>query len=188
MPSKNIMSRIVFHHGCLAWMSWWVQSQNMLPAICSSHGSPTHSQHGQTLCWWCQQQLPWSYRFGSGLANKTLGSSAFNYLFIGGKVNAVNSHVVFLARQMVMNSLNNDGIQVQSPVWGQRQAVELNIWNEQNWDKLEKNWSTVKKEYQKIRYMICKSERQVYCSCKKMDSMSSKCWGQHCKAISSPTK
>ena len=100
-----------------------------------------------------------------------------------------------LAKQMMLNNLDDDGVRCSSPIRAQKRLSEPSSGEHDHlkrpkftgsWDEISGTWSNVCTEYSKTRCSICSSETWMYCSCNKKVSMYVKCWGSHLLAICSP--
>ena len=106
-----------------------------------------------------------------------------------------------LARQMIKNWLNNDGITLPSPRRPSKGVVE-SVSREHElvqqptftglWDEYRKNFWWVMMEYLKLKCVSCLEKVRTYCTCNKEVSMCTACWGMHlnysCMARSETTK
>jgi hypothetical protein len=93
-----------------------------------------------------------------------------------------------MARQMIENWLNNDGITLPSPRQPSKRVVESVSREHElvkrptftgSWDEYRNNCWRVMTEYLKLKCVSCPEKVQTYCTCNKKVSMCTACWGMH---------
>ena len=95
-----------------------------------------------------------------------------------------------LARQMMENRLNSDGIILQSPRRPSKRVVasvsrDCKLMKRATftgtWDESTKNFRQVTTQYLKLKCISCPEKVRTYCTCNKKVPMCTDCWGTHLK-------
>ena len=133
-----------------------------------------------------------------------MGPSTAGFFLSVAEVNALNSHarakktsaaptLIFrknLARQMINNKLNNDGITIHSPNQPKKRSAVTTLAehdllmrpeNTGAWDENLKNYTTVMTRHMRTKCATCKNLTRTYCSCNKKVSMGKRCYLEHWK-------